>query len=313
LTEKISTDQIQDALLRSGYLLESRLETVLGESKFYVEANTAYLDPETSKTRELDLYATKAYMVDSYENGFIFSVLLIEAINNPQPIAFITKESQTRFLHHEDIKLAGLPVKIPSKNGGNGWIFLPDFLEMNEYHHCCEGQISTQFCSFTQKKNQKGQKNWMAFHDEIHFNAFQVLSSATEYFEDTHYRSWSRGTRETINIEFYYPIVVLQGELIEIQPSHEAISIEPSDHIQYRRTSIIGRREINYEFDVVTEEYFPELIGTIKSEMEQSVQRLSKKSKRIQVAIKKIIEKAESAKTFDEIKNAFAFRSSFPG
>ena len=47
MTDKISSEEIKDALVRSGYLLESRLEKVLRENGFYVEANSAYLDSET--------------------------------------------------------------------------------------------------------------------------------------------------------------------------------------------------------------------------------------------------------------------------
>ena len=92
------------------------------------------------------------------EDDFVFNVLLIEAVNNPQPIAFITKESQVSFLHHEDIKVAGLPIKIPDKDSPNGWVFLPEYLSMNEYHHYCQGKIATQYCSFKQKKNELGKK-----------------------------------------------------------------------------------------------------------------------------------------------------------
>jgi hypothetical protein len=200
MNDKITITQAEEALTRSGYLLESRLENVLRENGFYVEANSAYLDSETGKSRELDLYAMNAEMGDS-ENEFVFSVLLIEAINNPQPIAFITKESQISFLHHEDIKVAGLPIKIPSAASPDEWISLPVYLSMNEYHHYCQVNIATQYCSFKQKKNEAGKKEWMAFHDDIHFNNLQTLLVATEYYKNNLYRGWFSGKPENINME----------------------------------------------------------------------------------------------------------------
>jgi hypothetical protein len=48
-TDVISLEEAKNALLRSGYLLESRLETELSKKGYYVDANKAYPDPETGK------------------------------------------------------------------------------------------------------------------------------------------------------------------------------------------------------------------------------------------------------------------------
>lgn len=57
---KITRREIRDALLRSGYLLESRVEKRLREEGAYVETNASYRDPETGKSRELDVYSLNA-------------------------------------------------------------------------------------------------------------------------------------------------------------------------------------------------------------------------------------------------------------
>ncbi len=309
MNDKISIDQVEEALGRSGYLLESRLEKVLRENGFYVEANSSYLDSETGKSRELDLFAMNGYGIGSNEVEYIFSVLLIEAVNNPQPIAFITKESQISPLHREDILVAGLPIKIPDKASRNGWVFLPEYLAMNEYHHYCQGHVATQYCSFMQKKNDLKKKEWMAFHDEVHFNSFRTLCVAVEYFKDALYRGWTIGNSETINMEFYYPVVVVQGELLEVQPGEGCINIQPTDHIQYRRTSIVGTREISYQIDVVTELYVPNLLSIIRAELEHTVGLLDKVHTKVHAAISKIIEQAKRANNYEEIRAAFDFIS----
>ena len=55
--DRISPEEMTDALNRSGYLLETRVEDALVEAAFTVEANTCYPDPLTGKSRELDIYA----------------------------------------------------------------------------------------------------------------------------------------------------------------------------------------------------------------------------------------------------------------
>jgi hypothetical protein len=52
-SSKISKKEMTEAIKRSGYLLEQRIEPVLTEAGFYVQMNEGYLDPETGKAREL--------------------------------------------------------------------------------------------------------------------------------------------------------------------------------------------------------------------------------------------------------------------
>ncbi|MBI5565155.1 MAG: hypothetical protein HY870_09675 [Chloroflexi bacterium] len=300
MIDKISTEQISDALKRSGYLLESRIENTLRDKGFYVEANSAYLDPVSAKSRELDIFATRGYWVGPNEHEFIYSVLLIEAVNNPQPIAFITKESQVTLLHREDIKMAGLPVKVQGGSSNDSWVFLPEYLEMNEYHHYCKGRVATQYCSFAQKKNET--KEWMAVHDEAHFNNFLTLSLAIEYFRDYLYRAWRKGSAEMINIEFYYPVIIVQGELLEVQSIDGDINITPTNHIQYRRTSVIDTTEVNYQIDVINERYLSEFLNIVNAELEHTVHLLHEQHVIVRAAISKIVKQASRANTYEGIK-----------
>jgi len=75
MADKISSEEVKDALTRSGYLLESRLEKVLRENGFYVEANSAYFDSDTAKSRALDLYAMNGYGINLQNYEFIGSVI----------------------------------------------------------------------------------------------------------------------------------------------------------------------------------------------------------------------------------------------
>ena len=52
---KVSRGELREALRRSGYLLESRVDTVLRTHKYAVSANQVCLDPITGKAREFDI------------------------------------------------------------------------------------------------------------------------------------------------------------------------------------------------------------------------------------------------------------------
>ena len=259
----ITLTDVRDAILRSGYLLEHRLEAILRKKGYYVEANEAYPDPITAKARELDLYAMDALRVGPAEFDFIFGVLLIECINNPQPIAFITKEPLVGFLHHQDVFVAGLPVKIPAKVGARSWQSLADYLAMNKYHHYCKGRVATQYCSFTLKGKQRPAE-WMATHDENHFDAFRKLGAAVDYYSRQHFESWSPKGREYVNIEFYYPVLVVQGGLLDVRQTQKSLKISEVSHVQYRLSTLAGQQQTTYQIDVVTERFFPRYLEIVE-------------------------------------------------
>src|SRR5262249_725484 len=91
--EKISMEDAENALRRSGSLLENRIETFIREQGYVVDANRAYPDPKDSTSREIDIHSFKPFTpLKRGQDDRIWAVLLIECLNNPQPMAFITKE-----------------------------------------------------------------------------------------------------------------------------------------------------------------------------------------------------------------------------
>lgn len=301
--EELSRKQAKEALLRSGYLLESRLETVLRKQDYYVEANTAYPDPDTGKSRELDLYAMSARQAGPDELDFLFTVLLIECVNNPQPIAFITKEPQVGVLHHYEVKLAGLPVKIAIEEERDLWEFLPNYLGMDKYHHYCKGRVATQFCSFIKKRDDE----WMATHEGSHFDCFRKLCAAVDHFVDEHFKRWSFGDHEPINIEFYYPVVVVQGELIDVRTTKTSVKLVQASHIQYRRSAFMGTKATDYQIDVVTERFFPRYLEIIDQEISKTARLLGRRHKVVRKSIDKIARSTKRLRSPAKIRAAMEF------
>ena len=77
----ISAKQMREAIRRSGYLLEQRVEPIITDSGYYVETNPAFRDAETGKSCEIDVRATSGVGVFRKEGDFIFPVLLCECEN----------------------------------------------------------------------------------------------------------------------------------------------------------------------------------------------------------------------------------------
>jgi hypothetical protein len=304
----ISRSEAQRALLQSGYLLETRLETHLQRSGYYVEANNSYPDPDTGKSRELDLYGMTAIKAGPREQDFVFSVLLVECVNNPQPVALITKEPQVPFLHHKDVKHAGLPVKFLTPE--DRWESLPDYLGLDKFHHYCKGRIATQFCSFRTKRDQQ-QREWMALHEEHHFDCFRKLCAAADYFLDTHFKSWRFDGPEYVNIEFYYPVLVLQGELLEARPSRSAVQLVRKPHLQFRRSEFVRGEMRNYQIDVITESYFPRFLALVEEESVRIARRLRRRHKEVQKVMDRIVRRARRLRSPEKIREALEYREGF--
>jgi hypothetical protein len=296
----ISETEIEDALRRSGYLIEYRIEQVLRDEGYHVAANETYPDPITGKPRELDLSATGAERIAS-DKEWLFSMLLIECVNNPYPLAFLSKETQTGFVHVYDIMFSGLPAHIFKRTGARGGN-LAEYLKLDKMHHYCAGRTATQFCSFQPKKNTKPIE-WMAWHEEGHFESFSKLCQVVNYSVEHHFQQTVSMSDDSINLQTYYPIVVVGGELLDISHEGNCINIETTNHAHYVQSYIREGTQDNYHIDVVTEKYFPTLVKLITSEVEQiakqavaaerelhrTIDRMAKAAKRTPKELKAII------------------------
>lgn len=300
---KISHEQILDAVRRSGYLLEYRIEQLLGRRGYLAEANEAYPDPLTGKSRELDIAAIRVEPVTKDYRDTLWPRLLVECVNNPQPIAFFVKKPEMPEVHVYDLKFSGLPVKIKE---GKRWKKLSDFLNMERYHHHCRGKIATQYCSFTPKKT-TSPVEWLAQHENTHFDSFNKLCFALNHEMDEHYSHAELRGREPVNVQMYYPILVVSGEIINILPTRKELKLYGVSHSHYVQSYIKGGKVQHYHIDVVTEKYLPNLLRTIDSEIKRTA-RLMRKRKGIQNSIDEIVGSVKRLRSPDAIRARMEYR-----
>lgn len=295
IVSKISKKEISEAIKTSGYLLEQRVEPVLTGEGFFVQMNVAYADPETGKSRELDISAIKAISV--YREEFIFPMLLCECENNSQPVVFFTKESPISFLHYEEVKASGIPIKFWDASV-KGYIGFSDFTKMEDYHHYCKGEVATQYCSFQLKKDKS---SWMALHVEEQHGTLNSLIKALEYEIDHHFRNFTlppKGEEEGVNIQIYYPLLILQGDLYSAQLSNNRLVLKKSNHIQFRKELFLPmKNEVEtYQIDVITEKYLKDYLKLVDGEMEKVKRVFKRKKEQVRFSINKIIAEARKGK-----------------
>ena len=293
---QITEEEVRSALLRSGYLIEYRIEQLLRKKGWYVEANSAYEDSETQKSRELDIYALKACRVGTDPKDVVFSSVLIECINNPQPIAFITKKPYMRkwgvgyvkgMFDPEEVFAKGLKQK---KN-------IADLLKIENYHHYCRGRVASQFCSFNYKADKK---EWMAWHEDTHFNVFAALVKALEY----RFTQFSLVPGTHISWEFINPVVVVQGDLLDVRCVGDAVTLVKTEQIKFSRTVIWKGEERGYMIDVVTERAFPGLVAMLEDELERTTSGVGHHIERLRHALRRKYAEAKTTETGDTSADA---------
>lgn len=279
--DKISSQEMTDAIERSGYLLEQRIEPVFAEF-FYTETNRMFFDKDTGKNQELDLIALSSpTMFNDKDMYHIFqSTVLVECENNPQPVVFFSREVERDGSLARDFKFSGNPIKLKDRKGH--WEQLSSVIKMYEFHHYALENYSKQYCSFQKKKDKQGA--WFATHNEEQHNTFSKLIKAVKAQTDEHYDYLSRvflRPEARVSINNYYPVLVLQGDLYKAHLVKNKLVTEKIDHILYAKEHVEQDRTETYLIDVVTEAYLPKYLKTISNEMYTMLTRLEKKKKKL--------------------------------
>ena len=56
----------------------------------------------------------------------------------------------------------------------------------------------------------------------VDFDSFQKLRSVVDHAMHSHFGSWKFARTERLNLEMHYPVVLLQGDLVEARDRSEA-------------------------------------------------------------------------------------------
>ena len=205
---------MSEALLRSGYLMESRIVHALVKNGFFVEPNQRIKDPTTGKSREIDLIA-ELWDFSRTDSDLDTKVsvnvhFVCEAKNNPFPIVLLTELPNSPNLETWD-----------SLYEGTTGIFRHTRPEPSFFDFLMEEQKPyTQYCSFKPKKNGK-ESEWLAwhpedFHDDLEKIVTYCRSEAKliEDFEDNYHRLF-----------LYIPVVILASDLYVAKPQDTTVAL----------------------------------------------------------------------------------------
>jgi hypothetical protein len=290
---QISSDEILTAIERSGYPLEQRVRKVLDRHAYFVEANVAFPDPQTGISRELDISAMRAVKLSQKGKDFLFPFLLCECENNSLPVVFFDARPQVPALYHEEVKLSGTPVKIWT---GRHFVRISEFLNFETFHHYCRPPIATQYCGFSRKNSNAP---WIASHADQHHNTLENLVNALEAEISDHYGVWTMPERiaeEPINIQLYYPLLILQGEIYLARERNRKLTLRKVPHVQYRRDKWSHQLRDTYQIDVVQERFIPTYLDLVEKEIETFKKRLSRHLSSARTSVTRLIKQARATR-----------------
>ena len=202
------------ALLRSGYMMESRLVQKLVKSGYFVEPNQRVCDVTTGKSREIDITAEPARFSQSKDHMDSKVAVIVhftcEAKNNPYPVVLLTELPPSPNLETWD-----------SLHEGTTGYFRDHLLEPSFFDFLTMKQnLFTQYCSFRPRKD-GNRSEWIAWHpDDFHDDLEKIVTlcrsdaKRIQEFKDDYHRLF-----------LYIPVVILAGDLYVAKPQDASVSL----------------------------------------------------------------------------------------
>jgi len=288
--DSINEKEMEEAIKKSGYILEQNVATLLNDSGYTVYTNRKFMDLETSKSLESDVYAYRDISIYENKTYGLYPTLICEC-KNSLPIVFLINDDRVIEPIQSEIYVSGIPCKI-WKN--NNWISITELLEIDRFHHYwASAKNASNLCFTFERKNGK----WIANDTDDLRNTFRKLTKALEYEVNEDFKNmgqgFAAGEKDFIDLSFYYPVVICKGEIYSahVRNNSSDVKLKKSKHIQYspEYNSLYQKEIVSYQIDVITEDYLPSYLDIINNETVQIQNIFKKHKKTIMDSILKIV------------------------
>jgi len=280
---KITLKEIKTTVEKSGYLMEQELLPRIERFGYFVTPNHNFMDQDTGISREIDIHAIGGQQISRGKFDFIFPVILTECKNNETPFIFFTHDYIFKgILSLNDALISGLPKEIEDKN--KELISLCDFLKMYKFHHHAQiERISTQFCKIT-RNGQRLEANQEMVYDKIVVPLIKAVDSEIKnHFKPKEVIS----EEEEINLQIYYPLIILSGQLYEWYIRKGRNHLRPVKHVVFLRNYETRMIKGEFKIDVITKDYLNTYLKIIDREIFQIKQRIKRNVKRLRNEVRR--------------------------
>jgi hypothetical protein len=284
---RLTVAQIRESLERSGYLMEQRIAPSLEQQGYFVTRNLEYEDPDTGKSREIDLHALRVVLLSRPRlQDLLTQTVIASCKNNHLPIVLFTYSNPLRgIIEVMEIPKVGFPLTVKTKDEIES---IESFLNLGRSHHFYgASHVARQYCRIKETKAGT-QATYMADHGELQSDIDSLIRAVNaeilDFKQDPEYlrefRS-SHSSENDINLNFIYPVVILAGDMYDCRQTRKGVTIKPSNHILFVRE--VKSRSIKGEFcvDFIRESYLGRYLAHIDLEFEFIEKRMKANRRRL--------------------------------
>lgn len=225
--EKPTTEEIQTALLASGYLMELEVAAALENAEFVIQTNWPFEDQDEGKSREIDVHA---FRLCTGGNGkpAVVAVILCECKNNRNPYVVLTRPKAGVDVRYTPMEFSFPRAEFEKEIAEGTYARVSTFRELglgSIHYALSERTKGVQFCKIT-RKGENGR--WRADHSGLYDSLFLSLAKATLSLRNT-YKTYSS------TIGLFFPVVILSGELYSVDCSKPDPTPTPVDRVTFYR------------------------------------------------------------------------------
>ena len=224
--------QVADALRASGYLFEQEVATLLETLGFHVETNSAFLDLELEKSRELDVRAIKVIHDDKENHLQVIVELLVECKDAEAPFVFVTRSKNVREIHNPKPTEYLFPRREYTRHlTAKTFQEVPAFLHFDlptHHYYYREAEKATQFAKIVRKGSE-----WQATHEGVYDSLILPMAKALEA-RRLAVKDMVKGSIHR-SVWLFFPIVVLSGSLLSVKAGEKPVAVTHRKRVSFVR------------------------------------------------------------------------------
>lgn len=262
MSDQPNANEILEAVKSSGYLMEQEIATLLETLNFRVRTNRAYLDPDESKSREIDVWAiNRAFHKDSIKLS-IFVELICECKNNSNPFVFLLRNKNAadnlRVPEEYLFPVSSYEKELESEEGNRRYRLHPAFLHLGlDQHHYFYQQEkkAVQFAKIVRER-----KAWQANHAGVYDSLLYPIAKALQARKTEVKPSGQYRNGDWRHVWLFFPIIVLKSNIYCIDTTVENPEPVIVPQVTFIREFRAKNLQGTYAIDFVTQKGLQEFI-----------------------------------------------------
>ena len=253
-----TADDIKNALSKTGFLLEYHVAQSLRQRKFYVDIGRAYPDPETGKSREIDVFASMDRDVRRQPVSVTITTnLIIECKNSSGPFVLIGDHGQDYTGIDASVILSFDPLHM-------GFPKIESSSKVKlRLDHLPGSATQDDFMGYQLLRVNRQNNVWKADNSSIYDSILYPLAKAwsheiklyRESDEDGGYQKW-----EYPFLTYVHPIIVTSGQVFAVDVTTGEPDVSEVKWARVRRDFKSRELDCNLRADVVSFSHWEEYV-----------------------------------------------------